>query len=125
MRHGFLSLCAALALTACGGGGGSDAKPLASVWTQTETGSTLDLRGIQPGTDLVVALYPPSAVRCLCRLAVIGTDQSGSFAITSCIVSPYNSRTNGQCTALNATGNYTNTGDILTLSTSRGSNTYR
>ena len=124
MKLGFLALLTALSVTACGGGG-DDGKPLASIWTNTETGSTLDMRSVQPGTESVVALFPPSAVRCLCRLSVIGTDSSGSFAITGCIVSPFDSRTNGQCTALNATGNYSNTGDLLTLTTGRGPTTYR
>lgn len=113
-----------ISLAACGGGG-DDSKGLFSLWTNTTTGSNLDLRGAQFGSSNVIALYPPSAVRCLCNLAIIGEEQAGSYAITGCIVSPYNSRTNGQCTALNSTGNYTNAGDVLTLVGPRSTTTYR
>lgn len=114
-----------LALAGCGGGGGDDSKGLFSLWTNTTTGANIDLRNEQFGSGNVIALYPPSALECLCNLAVIGDEAAGSYAITGCIVSPYDSRTNGQCRALNQTGNYTNSSNILTLSSRAGSSTYR
>lgn len=114
---------AALVLTGCGGG--DDSKGLFSLWTNTTTGAAIDLRNEQFGSGNVIALYPPSALECLCYLAIIGDDAAGSYAITGCIVSPYNQRTDGQCKALNSTGNYTNSSNILTLSSRAGSSTYR
>jgi len=113
-----------LALAGCGGGG-DDSKGLFSLWTNTTTGANIDLRNEQFGSGNVIALYPPSAVECLCYLAIIGDESAGSYAITGCIVSPYDSRTDGQCKALNSTGNYTNSSSILTLSSRAGSTTYR
>lgn len=115
----------AISIAACGGGGGDDSKGLFSIWTNTTTGANIDLRNERFGSGNVIALYPPSAIECLCYLAIIGDEAAGSYAITGCIVSPYDSRTNGQCKALNQTGNYTNSSNILTLSSGAGSSTYR
>ena len=114
----------AISLAACGGGS-DDSKGLFSLWTNTTTGSNLDLQAAQFGSSNVIALYPPSAVKCLCSLAIIGEEAAGSYAITGCIVSPYSSSTNSQCTALNSTGNYTKSSDTLTLTSSNGAATYR
>lgn len=106
----------AAVLAACGGGSdGPPDKALANVWTNTETGATLDLRGVEPSGEYTLALFPPSGVRCLCTFSIVGTDTAGSFAITSCIVSPFNSSTNNQCTALNGNGNYNKSPDVLTI----------
>lgn len=105
----------AVLLAACGGSDGPPDKPLASIWTNTTTGATLDLQGVQPGGEYTLALFPPSAVRCLCTFSIVGTQTSGSFALTNCIVSPFDSRTNNQCTALNGTGNYSKSPDVLTI----------
>jgi hypothetical protein len=122
------ALASTLVLAACGGGSdGPPDKPLASIWTNTQTGATLDLQGAQVGGATTIALFPPSAVRCLCTLTIIGTQTGGSFAITDCIVSPFNAGTNNQCTALNSTGNYSKSPDVLTLTnnTSGDVGTYR
>lgn len=123
MKKYIAAVAASIVLTACGGG--SDSKGLFSLWTNNTTGATIDLQSAQFGTQNVISLYPPTAVKCLCRLAIIGDESSGSYALTSCIVSPYDSATDGQCKALNSTGNYTNAENTLTLSNSAGSTTYR
>jgi hypothetical protein len=124
MKKLALALSAVFALSACGGGD-DDSKSLFSLWTNNTTGANIDLRNESFGSGNVIALYPPSAVQCLCYLAIIGDQAAGSYAITGCIVSPYDSRTDGQCKALNSTGNYTNNSNTLTLSNSTGSTTYR
>ena len=112
-------------LTACGGGSDDPSKDLFSIWTQDGTGATMDIRGGSFGKPHYLYAFSPTGTKCICQLTVIGEQDKGSFALSSCISTPYSSAKNPQCEAMNVAGNYTNLNAILTLSTQRGSTTYR
>jgi len=119
-----LLLSAVVALSACGGGG-DDGKPVASLWTRESDGATFDLRAVEFSKEQVLSLYTKDGVNCLCTLIVVGDDSQGSYALTSCIASPWNATDDKQCKPMNSGGNYTNTGTILTMTGQAGSITYR
>ncbi len=128
MKHLAKKIFAASAvalLTACGGGSDEPSKDLFSLWTQDGTGATMDIRGAGFGNPHYLYAFSPTGTKCICQLTVIGEQDKGSFALSSCISTPYNSTKNPQCEAMNVAGNYTNLSAILTLSTQRGTVTYR
>lgn len=112
-------------LAACGGGSDEPSKDLFSIWTQDGTGATIDIRGGSFGKAHYLNTFSPTGTPCICQLTVIGQQDKGSFAISSCISNPYNSAKNAQCEAMNVAGNYTNLSAILSLTTQRGTATYR
>ncbi|MEW6478670.1 MAG: hypothetical protein AB1455_04360 [Pseudomonadota bacterium] len=117
---------AAVLLSACGGGGDDEpSKDLFSIWTQDGTGATIDIRGASFGNPHYLYAFAQDGTQCICQLTVVGTQEQGSFAMSRCISTPYNSAKNPLCEAMNVAGNYTNASAILTLSTQRGSSTYR
>jgi len=118
-----LILTAALALTACGGG--SDNKDLFSLWTRNGDNATFDLRGLSFGSGSFIELYGQDATRCICNLAVIGTQESGAMAVTGCISAPFNAARQPTCEAANVTGNYSKAPESLTLTVPSGVTTYR
>jgi hypothetical protein len=124
MKNIAIALAAAAALSACGGGSGSDSKNLFSLWTNTQTGALIELSGGDFGVSKI-NLYTLDATRCICDLSIIGNQGAGNIAITGCISVPYNQQRNPQCEALNGTGNYTKTTDTLTITSARGSATFR
>jgi len=124
MKRGLLAMCAALALTACGGGG-DDGKGVFSLWTRDGDSATIDLRGANFSQDWTISLFLRDATNCLCTMTIVGDDSKGSYVLGRCISNPYNAAVNRQCQALNHTGNYTNTGNVLTLAGPNGSFTYR
>lgn len=109
------SLVAVLALGACGGGGGDDSKDLFSIWTRDGDNATFDLRGGQFSTPLYMYFFAQNGTRCICTTTVIGTEEQGSYAISSCIASPYSASADKLCKPINGTGNYTNSNKVLTL----------
>lgn len=114
----------AISLAACGGGG-DDGKSVFGLWTRDGDNATLDLRGASFGQDWTISLYLKDATNCLCTMTVIGDESKGSYVLGRCISNPYSARVNGQCTALNHTGNYTNAGGVLTLAGPAATTTYR
>jgi hypothetical protein len=112
-------------LAACGGGSDEPSKDLFSIWTQDGTGATLDIRGASFGNPHYLYAFSPAGTKCICELTVIGAQDRGSFALSRCISTPYNSSKDQQCEAMNVAGNYTNLSAVLTLSTQRGTSTYR
>jgi hypothetical protein len=118
-----LILTAALALTACGGG--SDDKELFSLWTRNGDNATFDLRGMRFGSGNYIELFGQDGTRCLCNVAVIGTQESGSMAVTGCISAPYNPARQPTCEAANVAGNYSKAPEALTLTVPSGVTTYR
>lgn len=116
-------LAVAASLAACGGGGG-DSKDLFSVWTRDSTNATLDLSASQFGPDNHLNAYTTDGTRCICDLAIIGDQGSGSIAITGCISIPYNASRNPQCVALQGTGNYTKNDGTLTIMRNGQSSTF-
>lgn len=116
MKKHLAVIAAVLALTACGGGGDDEpSKELFSLWTSDQTSATFDLSGLRFGSDNLIDLYGVDGTRCMCDLAVVGTQESGSMAMTGCISIPYNSARQPTCEAVNAAGNYTNRSAVLTL----------
>lgn len=124
MRKVLSTLVVALSVSACGGGGG-DSKDLFSIWTRDGDGGTFDLSYAQFGTENYLTAFTRDGTKCICRLAVIGAQDKGSMALSSCISVPYNRTKNPQCEQMNATGNYTKTDAVLTLSGSNGTATFR
>jgi hypothetical protein len=124
MKKGFLALCIALTLTACGGGS-DDNKSVFSLWTRDGDSGTLDLRGAGFGQDWTISVFLRDATNCLCTMTVIGDESKGSYALGRCISNPFNASVNQQCQALNQTGNYTNAGNVLTLFGPNATATYR
>lgn len=125
MRKHLAVIAAALALTACGGGGDDEpSKELFSLWTSDQTGAALELTGASFGSENHLNMYGVDGTRCICDLAVIGTQESGSMAVTGCISIPYNATRQKTCEALNTGGNYTNRSAVLTLSGPNGSATF-
>lgn len=128
MKHLTKKIAAASAialLTACGGGGDDPSKDLFSIWTREGSGATMDIRGASFGTPHYLYAFTQDGTQCICQLTVIGEQDKGSFAMSRCISTPYNRVKNPQCEALNVGGNYTNVSALLTLSTARGTATYR
>jgi hypothetical protein len=112
-------------LAACGGGGDEPSKDLFSIWTREGTGATIDLSGGSFGSPNYLYAFTQDGTKCICELTVIGAQDKGSFAFSSCISTPYNRVKNPQCVALNVGGNYTNVSALLTLTTSRGTSSFR
>lgn len=123
-RKIFVASAVAL-LAACGGGDDEPSKDLFSIWTQDGTGRTMDIRGAGFGSPHYLYAFSPTGTQCICQLTVIGEQDKGSFAMSRCISTPYNGAKNQQCEAMNVAGNYTNLSAVLTLSTQRGTATYR
>lgn len=125
MKKQLAMIAATMALAACGGGGGEESKDLFSLWTRDGDAATFDLTGMKFGSENLINLYGRDGTRCICDVAVVGTQQSGSMAVTGCISIPYNSKRQPTCEAANITANYTNQAAVLTLTSSRGSVTFR
>ena len=85
----------------------------------------MDIRGACFGNPHYLYAFSPTGTQCICQLTVIGEQDKGSFAMSRCISNPYNSGKNPQCEAMNVAGNYTNLSAILSLTTQRGTATYR
>jgi hypothetical protein len=114
----------ALVLAGCGGGGDSS-KDLFSVWNRQGDNAPIDLSAARFGTDNYLNAYTADGTRCICNLAIIGAQESGSIAVTGCISSPYNSRRQPLCEAINGAGTYTKTSDTLTINRNGGTGVFR
>ena len=113
-------------LAACGGGGGGDdSKNLFSMWTSVETGGPLDLTGAKFGPDNNINFYSQDGTRCICDLAIIGAQESGTLAVTGCVSVPFNASVDAQCVALQGSGTYTKTSDVLTINRNGGTGNFR
>ena len=110
-----VALSAVVMLSACGGGGGDESKDLFSLWTRDGDGMKLELSGGAFGTEGLINFYTQDGTRCMCDLAIIGSQGEGSIAVTGCISIPYSPSKNPQCTALNGTGSYTKNNATLTI----------
>lgn len=109
-----LAFAVAVGLSACGGG--SDSKDLFSLWNRDGDNAPLDLRGGGFSSTYYMYMYPAAApVKCICESIIIGDQSTGSYALTGCIVSPYNASDNQYCQALDQSGSYTNSGSALVL----------
>jgi hypothetical protein len=123
MKSAFLALSAALALTACGGGGG-ESKSLFSLWERDGNGSQLDLSSAQFGSDNEVNFYTQDGTRCICDLAIIGDQGGGTLAVTGCISIPYNASKNPQCVALQGSGSYSKSDGTLSITRNGSTSTF-
>lgn len=122
-----VAVIASAALVGCGGGGDGDedSKDLFSLWTRDGNNAKLDLTGLTFGAGQYMYLFTADATKCVCEVAIIGTQGEGTAALTGCISTPYNSARNAQCEASNAVANYTKIDGVLTLRTASGAATFR
>lgn len=129
MKHIAQKIFAASAialLAACGGGGDDEpTKDLFSLWTSEQTGAPMDLTGLAFGSENHLNLYTADGTRCICDLAVVGTQASGSIALTGCISIPYNASRQPMCEAINGAGSYTNSNAILSINRNGSVGTFR
>lgn len=102
-----------LVLASCGGG--ADDKDLFSLWKAEATGAPMDLTGAKFGSDNNINLYTTDGTRCICDLAIVGDQKSGTIALTGCISIPYNAVKDKQCVAFDGAGSYSKTSTVLTL----------
>lgn len=114
----------AIALTACGGGGGSKSggtenKGLFSLWEDDE-GEVIDLTGGQLSRPMDFAFYFDGGEQCDCRLTLIGTETDGTFVVNNCLYNAYSGAGDPGCNALNQTGDYLLSNNVLTLTGSTG-----
>lgn len=123
MKKVALTLAAVFALSACGGG--DDSKDLFSLWKSEQTGAPLELSGSQFGSDNLLNAYTVDGTRCICDLAIIGNQGGGTIAVTGCISIPYNKLKDPQCKALQGSGSYSKTSDVLTITRNGGTGTFR
>lgn len=102
------------ALTACGGGGGSDSKDLFSLWTRDGDNSSLELSGGALNTPLLVSTFDQDGSQCNCTMRFIGTQESGSLTINACyfVTSPVK---DPGCSKRGGSGTYSKSASILTL----------
>jgi len=122
---------AALLFTACGKSGGtltltidppastsstdnpsSPAKPLFSIWTESNNYFQADLRSAQFGVSSNVTITAITAQTCSCKVLVQGGESSGTMAFSTC------SGTYPDCGSFNISGNYTKSSSGLQLCTS-------
>lgn len=116
-------VAAAIALAGCGGG--DDSKDLFSLWKSEQTGAPLDLTGGKFGSDGLISFYTADGTKCSCELAIIGDQGSGTVAVTGCISIPYNKLKDPQCIALQGSGTYSKTSEVLTVTRNSGTSTFR
>lgn len=115
-------------LSACGGGGGGGDEPkdLFSLWTNTDTGAPMDLRGAEFSTPFPVSFYFVDGSQCDCTLNIVGTQSDGSYFLNACVYRYGTGDRDPGCNALDGTGNYAKTSDTLTISPSSGApSTYK
>lgn len=120
-----VAVIASAALVGCGGGGDEESKDLFSLWTRDGDNAKLDLTGLTFGAGQYIYLFTDDATKCICEVAIVGTQGEGTAALTGCISSPYNRERNAQCEASNAVANYTKVDGVLTLRGSDGVATFR
>lgn len=119
------ALCAAILLTACGGG--DDSKDLFSLWTRDGDGARIDLSGGALSTPFQLALFRSNGAQCNCTLTAVGTQNSGTFVINQCfyVVGSASSAPTPACTIHNGTSSYTKTSSVLTINGAAGTVTLR
>ncbi|MCK5880446.1 MAG: hypothetical protein KAG18_01145 [Sinobacterium sp.] len=93
-------------------------KPLFSVWHHTLTNDALDLTETSFEHSTAMNIHVSSEGACRCELTLNGDDSSGSFELNNCIV--HTGDSDLECNVLNNTGDYTNTGSVLILTSSVG-----
>ncbi|PWU13469.1 MAG: hypothetical protein C5B49_14755 [Bdellovibrio sp.] len=99
--------------TALGGTGGSNPKPLFSLWTQTANEYKIDLRSLKFGMVEPANVTAFTGQSCVCQALVQGTDASGKVTLSSCSGSlPTCSTFNS---GMGAIGTYMNSGTSLQL----------
>ena len=96
-----------------------------SLWTRDGDGVKLELSGGSFGTDGLINFYTTDGTRCLCDMAIIGSQGEGTIAVTGCISIPYSPSKNPQCTAFNGAVSYTKNNAVLTISRNGQSRTFR
>lgn len=118
-------MIAAVAIALAGCGGGDDSKDLFSLWKSEQTGAPLDLSGGSFGPNGLISFFTADGTKCTCDLAIIGNQGSGTVAVTGCVSIPFNSAKDAQCVALQGSGAYSKTSDVLTVTRNGGTGTFR
>jgi len=110
----------ALLIAACGGDPEApEPKDLFSYWQDENTSFGIDMAGSAFGNNLIEFWFP-EANKCICNLNIIGDQDSGSYILTECIYIPPSiggtgNGTDPGCEAIDGTGSYSKTSDVLTL----------
>lgn len=122
-----VALCAAVLLSACGGGSDGDSKDLFSLWTRETDGVRIDLSGGALRTPFAIAFFRANGAQCNCTMTVIGEQSSGSVVINQCfyVVGSAAQEPDPKCTIHNSTGSYTKSRDVLTLTGPNGTANFR
>ncbi|MBV1882261.1 MAG: hypothetical protein KUG82_11545 [Pseudomonadales bacterium] len=126
MRYASLSICLVIMLSGCGGSDSSSDKDLFSLWTATDSSLVLDLTNGDFSTPTDFFFDMGNGALCGCTLTAFGSQASGTYTFNSCTYEiGSSSRGDPGCNALNHTGTYTKSGNVLTTYDSFGEATFR
>lgn len=117
-----ISFC--IALISCGGEGDipagsvttTEEKNLFSLWEETATGNTIDLRAGGLSATYAFYIYLDDGAQCDCELTFLGSETSGNYVLNNCEYDAGSSIDGDPgCNSNNHTGTYNQEGTSLTV----------